>query len=72
MLKISHLSNSDIIGGAGIAAYRIHEALLRKGINSGLFVNNYYSGDFTVIPPMNKMSKISALVKPQIINPLKK
>ena len=72
MLKISHLSNSDIIGGAGIAAYRIHKALLRNEINSRLFVNNYYSGDSTVIPPLNKISKISALLKPQIVNPLKR
>ncbi len=66
------MSNSDIIGGAGIASYRIHKALLKKGINSKLFVNNYYSGDFTVIPPINLFGKISALIKPKIINPFKK
>ncbi len=72
MLKISHLSNSDIIGGAGIAAYRIHKALLKKEINSRLFVNNYYSGDHTVIPPKDKIHKLNSIFKPQIINPLKK
>lgn len=66
------MSNSDIIGGAGIATYRIHKALIKKGINSNLFVNNYYSGDFTVIPPSNLTGKIASLIKPQIINPFKK
>ena len=72
VLKISHLSNSDIIGGAGIASYRIHKALLKKGHKSELFVNNYYSGDFTVSYPINYLGKVSAVIKPQIINPLKK
>ena len=71
-MKISHLSNSDIIGGAGIATYRIHKALLQRGINSKLFVNNYYSGDRSVIPPKNKIGKVNSILKPQIVNPLKK
>jgi len=29
-MKIIHLSYSDINGGAAIAAYRIHHALLKK------------------------------------------
>ena len=71
-MKISHLSNSDIIGGAGIAAYRIHKALIKKGINSQLFVNNFNSGDFTVTPPLNSLGKLSALLKPKMVNPFKK
>ena len=71
-MKISHLSNSDIIGGAGIATYRIHKALLQRGINSKLFVNNYYSGDRSVFPPKNKIGKVKSILKPQIVNPLKK
>ena len=70
-MKISHLSNSDIIGGAGIATYRIHKALLKKGINSKLFVNNYYSEDFTVSHPINNLGKLSALLRPKIIHPFK-
>ena len=71
-MKISHLSNSDIIGGAGIASYRIHKALQKNNINSKLFVNNCYSGDTTVIPPRNKVDKLFAILRPQIINPFKK
>ena len=71
-MKISHLSNSDIIGGAGIASYRIHKALLKKGHKSQLFVNSYHSGDFTVSHPVKSLDKISALLKPKLINPLKK
>ena len=32
-MKIVHISNSDSIGGAAIAAYRIHCALLDSGLN---------------------------------------
>ena len=71
-MKISHLSNSDIIGGAGIASYRIHKALLKKGHKSQLFVNSYHSGDFTVSHPINFLDKVSALLRPKIVNPLKK
>ena len=66
------MSNSDIIGGAAIASYRIHKALQKNSINSKLFVNNYYSGDTTVIPPKNKVDKLFAILRPQIINPFKK
>ena len=65
------MSNSDIIGGAGIATYRIHKALLKKGIDSRMFVNNYYSGDFSVIPPNSNIGKIAALVRPRIVDPFK-
>lgn len=71
-MKISHLSNSDIIGGAGIASYRIHKALLKQGHKSQLFVNSYHSGDFTVSHPINSLEKISVLLKPKVVNPLKK
>lgn len=66
------MSNSDIIGGAGIASYRIHKALLKKGHESQLFVNSYHSGDLSVSHPINSSDKISALLKPKIVNPLKK
>jgi glycosyltransferase involved in cell wall biosynthesis len=38
-MKILHINQSDIEGGASIAGYRLHEGLLAQGINSQLLVN---------------------------------
>ena len=38
-MKIVHLNQSDISGGASRAAYRIHEMLSKNGINSSMWVN---------------------------------
>lgn len=39
-MKILHINQSDIGGGAAIAAYRLHEGLLKQGIESKLLVGN--------------------------------
>jgi glycosyltransferase involved in cell wall biosynthesis len=38
-LKIVHISHADNIGGAAIAALRIHKALCKNGVDSSLWVN---------------------------------
>jgi glycosyltransferase involved in cell wall biosynthesis len=37
-MKILHINQSDIIGGAAIAGYRLHQGLIEKGIDSRLLV----------------------------------
>lgn len=37
-MKILHINRSDIAGGAALAAYRLHEQLLKKGVDSKLLV----------------------------------
>ncbi|MCX7593413.1 MAG: glycosyltransferase family 4 protein [Fischerella sp.] len=37
-MNILHINQSDIIGGAAIAAYRLHQGLLAAGMNSRLLV----------------------------------
>ncbi len=37
-MKILHINQSDIIGGAGIAGYRLHQGLLNQNIDSKLLV----------------------------------
>ncbi|HBE19434.1 MAG TPA: glycosyl transferase, partial [Cyanobacteria bacterium UBA11367] len=37
-MNILHINQSDISGGAAIAAYRLHQGLLAKGIDSKLLV----------------------------------
>src|SRR5882724_12844 len=39
-MKVLHLNTSDRVGGAVIAAYRQHQALLSAGIESRMLVKN--------------------------------
>ena len=48
-MKILHLSNSDLNGGAAIATYRLHKALLNSSTNSMMLVNDKKSQEKTVI-----------------------
>ena len=54
-MKIVHLSHSDISGGAGRAAYRVHRMLLKYGINSSMWVDIKKSEDKTVFGPESKI-----------------
>lgn len=42
-MKVLHVNQSDISGGAAIAAYRLHQGLLAQSINSQLLVGNVTS-----------------------------
>ena len=57
-MRIIHLSYSDIVGGAPRATYRIHQSLLKQGINSRLWVNEKKSEDRTVGELNNKIGKV--------------
>jgi len=37
-MKILHINQSDVVGGAAIAGYRLHQGLLNQGIDSNLLV----------------------------------
>ncbi len=65
-MKIIHLNYSDSIGGAARAAYRIHHALCRLDIDSRLWVNKKFSGDWTVVGPETKYEKFMIEVRPRL------
>ncbi|MEA5452272.1 glycosyltransferase family 4 protein [Leptolyngbya sp. CCNP1308] len=44
-MKILHVNQSDILGGAAIAAYRLHSALLNQGLDSKLLVGQKKTDD---------------------------
>lgn len=44
-MKVLQINQSDIAGGAGIAGYRLHQALLAQGIESNLLVGRKLSSD---------------------------
>lgn len=48
-MKVLHLSTSDLGGGAARAAYRLHQGLRKKGIESQMLVARKLSDDPTVI-----------------------
>ena len=53
-MKILIVNTSDIQGGAARAAYRLHEALLKQGIDSQMLVQGKSSDDFTVVKEEKK------------------
>jgi glycosyltransferase involved in cell wall biosynthesis len=62
-MKVVHLNNTDIIGGAARAAYRIHLSLLDSGLHSRMRVNIASSGDWTVRGPKNRWGKAFAQMR---------
>lgn len=71
-MKVVHLSNSDIQGGAAIAAYRIHKSLVNRNIKSRMWVNNAQSGDWSVRGPQIDTKKAIAKLRRHIIKPVLK
>lgn len=56
-MKILVVNTSDIQGGAARAAYRLHKALLKSGVDSQMLVQNKSSDDFTVLTEDKKLKK---------------
>ncbi len=57
-MKILHVTNYDNLGGAGIAAYRLHTALRKGGIDSWMLVRTKGSDDPFVSEVRNQRSEI--------------
>ena len=55
-MKVLHLSTTDIKGGAGIAAYRLHKGLIRNGIDSKMFVQRKSSNDDSVLCSKSRLN----------------
>lgn len=56
-MKVCLLSNSDSRGGAYAAAYRLHQGLLRSGVESTMVVNEQTRDDYTILSPTKKLDK---------------
>lgn len=61
-MKILHINTFDKTGGAAIAAYRLHKALINIGIESRILVQQKITDDYTVIGPGNRIQKIQEQV----------
>lgn len=62
-MKIAMVNHSDINGGAARATWRIHHALRLHGVDSQMFVNRAYSGDWTVVGPQGNFNKALSLLR---------
>ncbi|MFA5644420.1 MAG: glycosyltransferase family 4 protein [Patescibacteria group bacterium] len=60
-MRILHISTNDISSGAGKGAYILHRALIKKGVESLMLVQDKFSDDCSVISFDNKKQKILAV-----------
>lgn len=65
-MKILTINYSDINGGAAIAAYRLHRALLAAGHDALMLVQVKETDDPTVIGPKSKFGKLKGMLRPEI------
>ncbi len=65
-LRVNLVNMSDIEGGAARAAYRLHQALRRAGVDSIMQVNQAVAGDWSVQTPAGTSRKALARARPWI------
>ncbi|MEO0014255.1 MAG: hypothetical protein RLZZ535_2644, partial [Cyanobacteriota bacterium] len=65
-MKILILSARDLRGGSARAAYRLHQGLLAKQVDSQMLVQNKLSDCQSVIAPKSKIQRGIAATKPAL------
>jgi glycosyltransferase involved in cell wall biosynthesis len=65
-MKVLHISNDAQIGGAGIAAYRLHKGLRSLGVESLMLVNKQMQRDIYIVPPTSSYDKIISKLAPRL------
>lgn len=65
-IKVIHVCYSDIEGGAGRAANRLHKALKKSEINSLMYVIKKGSNDKTVVQPLGLLGRFFAIIRQAI------
>lgn len=65
-MKILHVNYIDVFGGAARAAYRLHNGLLEKQVESKILVQIKSSNDYTIIGPESKYEKVLSKVLPSL------
>lgn len=65
-MKVLIVNESDAEGGAARAAYRLHRALLERGVDSQMLVQSRLLDDFTVLGQHTKMQKVLGKFRPII------
>jgi len=65
-MKVLILNTSDMAGGAAKAAYRLHRALIARGVTSRMVVQSKSSGDDTVIGPSGALHAMWSRLRPTL------
>ncbi|MDA3778906.1 MAG: glycosyltransferase family 4 protein [Bacteroidales bacterium] len=63
-MKILIINTFDKNGGAARAAFRLHESLLERGLESQMLVQYKTSDDYTVLDPTTKTKKVLDRLRP--------
>jgi glycosyltransferase involved in cell wall biosynthesis len=65
-MKILTVNSSDLDGGAARAAYRLHQGLLRIGLDSRMLVQSRTSDDHRVQGPNSAVEKAMSRIRPSL------
>jgi glycosyltransferase involved in cell wall biosynthesis len=65
-MKILNINNSDMIGGASIAAYRLHRSLKSAGLESKMLVQKRVGNDSSVIGRKTEMRRGVGYIRPTL------
>ena len=65
-MRVVHLSESDHVGGAAIAAHRLNRGLRALDVDSCMLVNKKISQDESVVGPESRFDKAMSRVSPYI------
>ncbi|WP_010179993.1 glycosyltransferase family 4 protein [Glaciecola sp. HTCC2999] len=72
-MRVLIVNSTDISGGAARAAYRLHQSLLMKNVDSTMLVQNKMSDDFSVVGPISKFDRAFNKLRPTLDSlPLKR
>jgi len=63
-MKVLQISTSAQLGGAGIAAYRLHKGLRSLGVASTMLVNTFRQREEFIVGPSSNLDKIAARFSP--------
>jgi len=65
-VRVLILNTQESFGGAAIAAKRLHEGLLKHGVDSSLFVMNKETNELNIYGPDNKLERIISRLRAAI------
>ncbi len=65
-MKILHVNISDVKGGASIAAYRLHKALIDQDIESHMLVQTKTRDDRSIVGPRNMLEATINILRPSL------